>query len=74
MLKGLAACDGNESCGLKGKLLDVASNVCGYTKDKSRHFETWWWNKDVDVIVCRKRELFRILEADSEYGRQEEIF
>ena len=20
----------------------------------------WWWNKDVDVVVCRKRELFRI--------------
>ena len=25
-------CDGNEDwCGLKGKLLDVASEVCGYT-------------------------------------------
>ena len=47
-------CDGNEDwCGLK-MLLDVASKVCGYTKDKSRHFETWWWNKDVDVAVCRK--------------------
>ena len=23
-------------------------------------FETWWWNKDVDVAVCRRRELFRI--------------
>ena len=42
------------------KLLDVASEVCGYTKDKPRHFETWWWNRDVDVAVCRKRELFRI--------------
>ena len=38
------------------KLLDVASEVCGYTKYKPRHFETWWWNKDVDVAVCRKRE------------------
>ena len=42
------------------KLLDVASEVCGYTKYKPRHFETWWWNKDVDVAVCRKREYFRI--------------
>ena len=54
-------CDGNEDwCGLKRKLLDVASEVCGYTKSKPRHFETRWWNKDVDVAVCRKRELFRI--------------
>ena len=54
-------CDDNEDwCGLKRKLLDVASEVCGYTKGKPRHFETWWWNKDVDAAVCRKRDLFRI--------------
>ena len=53
--------DGNEDwCGLKKKLIDVASEVCGYTKGKPRHLETWCWNKDVDVVVCRKRELFRI--------------
>ena len=53
--------DGNEDwCGLKRKLLDVASEVCGYTKSKPRHFETGWWNKGVDVAVCRKRDLFRI--------------
>ena len=45
-------------CDLK-RLLDAASEICGYTKGKPRHFETWWWNKDVDVAVCRKR-LFRI--------------
>ena len=22
--------------------------------------ETWWWNKDVNMAVCRKRWLFRI--------------
>ena len=54
-------CDGNEDWYvLKSKLLDVASEVCGYTKGKPRHFKTWWWNKDVDVAVHRKRELFRI--------------
>ena len=48
-------CDGNEDwCGLNRKLLDVASEACGYTKDKLRHFERWWWNKDVDVAVCKK--------------------
>ena len=35
-------CDSNENCcGLKRKLLDVVSEVCGYNKDKPRHFETW---------------------------------
>ena len=34
--------DGNEDwCGLKRKLLDVASEVCGYTKSKPRYFEAW---------------------------------
>ena len=41
-------------------MLDVAGEVCGYTKGKHRHSETWWWNKDVDVAVHIKRELFRI--------------
>ena len=48
--------DSNEDwCDLKRKLLDVASEVFGYTKDKLRHFEAWWWNKDMDVAVCRER-------------------
>ena len=33
-------CDGNEDwCSLKRKLLDVVSEVCGYTKDKPNYFE-----------------------------------
>ena len=53
-------CGGSEDwCGLKRNLLDIVSEVC-YSKGKHRHFETSWWNKDVDVVVCRKRELFRI--------------
>ena len=53
--------NGNEDwCGLKRKLLDVASEVCGYTKGKPRLFEMQWCNKDADVAVCRKRELIRI--------------
>ena len=54
-------CKGNEDwCGLKRKLFDVASDVCGYAKGKPRHLETWWSDKDVDVAVCRKKDLFRI--------------
>ena len=63
-------CGGNEDCcGLKRKLLDVASEVCGYTKGKPRHFEMWW-NKDVDVVLCRKIELFRqrLIEAKIDNG------
>ena len=45
-------CDGNEDWyDLKSKLLGVVSEVCGYTKGKLRYFETWWWNKDMDVTV-----------------------
>ena len=45
-------CDGNEDwCGLKRKLVDVASEVYDYAKRKPTHSETWWWNKDVDVDV-----------------------
>ena len=33
-------CDGKEdSHGLKRKFLDVASEVCGYTKDEPRHLK-----------------------------------
>ena len=35
--------DGNEDwCVLKRKLLDVASEVCGYANGKHRHSETFW--------------------------------
>ena len=54
-------CDDNEDwCGLKRNLLDVASEVCGYTKGKPRHFKTRCWNKVGDLAVCRRRKLFRI--------------
>ena len=48
-------CDGTEDwCGLKRKLLDVVSEVYGYTKGKPRHFETWLCNKGVDVVVLER--------------------
>ena len=54
-------CDGNDDFyDLKKMLSDVASEICGYTNGKPRHFKTWCWNQDVDVAVCRKRKLFRI--------------
>ena len=35
----------------------------------TRHFELWWWNKDLDVAVCRKGQLFRIWKQ----SRNEEV-
>ena len=50
-------CDGDEDWyGLKRKLLHVVSEVYDYTK---LHFETWWLNKDLNLAVCRKKELGR---------------
>ena len=54
-------CDGNEDGrALERKLLDVASEACGYTKAKPKHFETWWWSKGVDVAAYGTSEIFRI--------------
>ena len=51
-------CDGNEDwCGLKRKLLDVARKVCGYTKGKPRHFETWFGIK-MWMWLCAERETY----------------
>ena len=62
-------CDGNEDWySLKRMLLDVRSEVCDYTKSKPMYFEIWWWNKDIHVAACSKRELFRIMKG----GRNEE--
>ena len=47
-------CDYNEDWCVLKRL------VCFYTEGKPRHFDTWWWNQDKDVAVCRKRELYRI--------------
>ena len=67
-------CEGNEDwCCLKRTLLDVASEFCGYTKGKHRRFETWWLNKDVDVTVCRNRELFRICKPNRNEGDRKNI-
>jgi hypothetical protein len=45
---------------LKKSLLDVAEEVCGKTRGKQRHRETWWWDDEVAELVKEKRRLFRI--------------
>jgi hypothetical protein len=46
--------------GLKTCLLEVADDVCGRTKGRSRHRETWWWNDEVANAVEVKRNLYRV--------------
>jgi len=46
--------------GLKSCLLKVTEDVCGRTKGRPRHRQTWWWNDDVAVAVDQKRKLFRV--------------
>ena len=40
---------------LKECLLTVAEEVCGKTRGKQRHRETWWWNNEV-VSSLRRRD------------------
>ena len=46
--------------GLKTCLLEVAEDVCGRTKGRPRHRETWWWNDEVANAVEVKRSLYRV--------------
>ena len=29
--------------------------VCGMTKCPARHKETWWWNRDVEEVVAKRK-------------------
>ena len=46
--------------GLKKCLLDVVEEVCGRSRGRPRHRETWWWNDEVAELVKEKRRLFGI--------------
>ena len=41
-------------------MVDVESEFCGYNKGTPKYFEMWRWNKDMNVAVFGKTELFRI--------------
>ena len=34
---------------------DLAQQVCGMTKGVPRHNETWWWNRDVEGVVAKRK-------------------
>ena len=43
---------------LNNRLVEVAKEVCGTTKGGARHKETWWWNRDVEEAVSKKKEYY----------------
>jgi len=45
---------------LKGSLLESADTVCGRTKGRPKHRETWWWNDEVAEVIKEKQRLFKV--------------
>jgi hypothetical protein len=56
---------------LKRCLLEGADEVCGRTRGKGLHEETWWWNGEVDDAVKEKRARFKELR-EAKKGRDEQ--
>jgi hypothetical protein len=55
-----SACgDGNVWVQYKNCVLKVADEVCGWTKGRCRHGETWWWNENVRAAVEEKKARFK---------------
>jgi len=59
--------------GFKRCLLEGSDEVCGRTKRPGVHVETWWWNKEVDVAVQEKREMFKELARVKKRNNSQEI-
>ena len=40
---------------MKEAWLKVSKQVYGMTKGPPRHKETWWWNRDVEKVVAKRK-------------------
>ena len=40
---------------MKETWLTAFKQVCGMMKGLSRHKETWWWNRDVENVVAKRK-------------------
>ena len=40
---------------MKETWLKASKQVCGLTKGPPRHKETWWWNRDVEKVVAKRK-------------------
>jgi hypothetical protein len=45
-------------------VLAAADEVCGWTKGKCRHGETWWWDESVKRALEDKKEKFKEWKRD----------
>ena len=51
-------------------MTSTADEVCGRTKGRSKHKETWWWNEEVGKAVDEKRRLYLVSEKSKELGKR----
>jgi hypothetical protein len=51
-----------------GTVLAAANEVCGWTKGKCRHGETWWWDESVKRALEDKKEKFKEWKRDKTAG------
>ena len=56
----------------KENLLTAAEEVCGRTRGKPRHAETWWWNEECAEAVHKKKILFDAQEKAKATGVSED--
>ena len=40
---------------MKKTWLKGSKQVCGMTKGPPRHKDTWWWNRDVEEVVAKRK-------------------
>ena len=40
---------------MKETWLKASKQVCGRTKDPPQYKETWWWNRDVEKVVAKRK-------------------
>ena len=43
----------------KSSVLKAAEEVCGTSKGRPQHGETWWWNQDVQKAISERRKSFQ---------------
>ena len=54
----------------------MTDEVCGRTKGKQRHIQTWWWNDKVAKVIKEKQRLYKLYEKskkDEDRIRVEEL-
>ena len=56
---------------MKETLCDAAKEACWSTKGGCvRHNETWWWNDEVNHVICEKRKAWKLWKS----GGSKEVY